>query len=92
MLVVEIISVSLSIFFAYVIITQVILPTWHGTRLFPVFRKSRRKLEETLKDAAENKVSAVVNLRIAEEKSEAIDIENEANELMDEKIKSAEEK
>ena len=82
MIVVRVISIALALFAAYGIITQVILPTWNGTRMFPWFRKGARKAELELKEIQERQSIAAINLRIAEEESETVNIESKARRII----------
>jgi len=57
----------------YLGVTQVILPLWRDTPLFPMFRRERR-LQHDLAEATENVVEAELEKRIAEtaQKAESV--------------------
>ena len=57
----------------YLGVTQVVLPLWRDTPLFPIFRRERR-LQHDLAEATENVVEAELEKRIAEtaQKAESV--------------------
>lgn len=86
MLVVRIVSILLALGLVYTIVTQVILPTWHGTPMFPWFRGRFRKAERDLKEVRERKSVATTTYRIAQEESEAVKLESKARRVVDDAI------
>ena len=55
----------------YIALTQVVLPLFRGTPLFPLFHSGERKLEQALADANEEVLSAALQKKVEERRAEA---------------------
>jgi hypothetical protein len=63
MTVIRIVEYALVVFFAVVLIREILIPLFRGTRLFPMFGK-RRKLEEELAEINEEKELTKLQKRV----------------------------
>lgn len=73
MVIVALLELVVSAFLLYLGVTQVVLPLWRDTPLFPMFRRERR-LQYELAEATEEVVEAGLEKKIVEttQKAESI--------------------
>ena len=65
MILVALVELVVAALLLYLGITQVVLPLWRGTPLFPIFRREGR-LQHELAEATENVVEADLKKKIVE--------------------------
>ena len=65
MIIVSLLELVLIVLLLYLGVTQVMVPLWRDTLLFPMFRRERR-LEHGLAEATESVVEAQLEQKIAE--------------------------
>ena len=63
----EVVELTIMTIFTLLMVTQVIVPLWRGTKIFPLFRK-QRKLEKDLVSAREETLEAQIEKRTTDER------------------------
>jgi len=64
----EVVELVLGILILAFFVTQVLIPIWKRTPLFPFFRSTRKKLEEELEKVKEETDNALIEREIEKEK------------------------
>lgn len=77
--IVAVFELALAVLVVLAGITQIVLPLWRGTPLFPLFR-TERKLEAELEEAREEVVEADLRKQIEETRRKAENVRNQGHE------------
>lgn len=64
-------EISVLVLVAAILITQIIVPIWKGTPLFPIFRKSRKQVEAELRTARGSLEEATIRRETSEVRQRA---------------------
>lgn len=81
----EVAELVLGILILAFFVTQVLVPLWKRTPMFPFFRTSRKKLEGELEKAKEEIDNALIEREIEKEKEEVSKIKPKTKQKKEEK-------
>ncbi|MDP3954186.1 MAG: hypothetical protein Q8Q06_02105 [bacterium] len=73
----RIIQLLVFVTFIYSMVTQVVVPLWNGTKLFPTLRTKEGRLKSELTDLRQKEAEALLARRVSEEKERLSKLQND---------------